>query len=945
MPQECATRGHRQFDFVMSEADLHLPRVQIATRAGNVALSADPRECRFRLPTIADSRFGLMLASEGGRLKPVLLAPLLGGPESRLHAGESFRFVVHCVVRAGNWKETYAAHRARHPRLPRSARQLGAWLAECDPRTCDGLPRRPSRRQPRALGRSAEILRLLHRQDRRVQAVLAALRPLRSHCHRRRDVLPAPGAACGRGGDFPSHERLRPLRQCGQQAGQQRRPDCRCPLYRLRPTGHASRAVPAPHARISDPGGSERSDEGALSDALARWRLTGEAAALAEARRIGERFLDGGSVASEESFFDLLELADTTREPRHRQAALDAAYHVAAKLNLYPIPPDANVVVDRDGSVPVHFHSFGRHHNVWGFPPPRPLLLPEQTVPAWRIARLGLPGTAYPIEYWMNTHGALLRVAGLAHDELLRDLSRWGMVGRFGNYPGDNRSQDSLVAERPDAVDRKPWDWNFATVNPGHAWDFAGAVLDFLVSDAFERSRGAVDFPAFSAAGSHFRVRIYGGKPGRFHGDEGVHLWLPRGLVTSDNRQVDWLAGYGNDQLYLALWNQSSRAEEANLSLDEALVQCDATREARSWQDNVAGPPARVVGNRLTATLAPKGIVAFAIPATVKPRLQARLYDEKTAALGLDSFAQVAAPFGPVHALLLNAGRGLTSAFVYTEALPEHVIAARLRWRQGDGAWHLAVDDIYPYEFSPELNEDGGDFECVFEVEDTHQKIQSSPRIGLKPSAGRLEIAPVNAVDASIVPVLASPPLAGITPPAPAAVAFDCDDAFLAYLQRAANRNDFGLARMGAIIPIPHRKAVASPGGSPSGTRPSSPTVARPRKPSNTSAPTSAASTPELRAVLAARPLSVDIATLDQRQRDTLLDLALTEGVTGLRAELIDAVLAHNWTRIIDELLYVRYAGHAPDHDRNKAFAERLAHSLSHPARHAGIGSIHGLLR
>jgi len=25
-----------------------------------------------------------------------------------------------------------------------------------------------------------------------------------------------------------------------------------------------------------------------------------------------------------------------------------------------------------------------------------------------------------------------------------------------------------------------PWDWNFATVNPGHAWDFAGAVLDFI---------------------------------------------------------------------------------------------------------------------------------------------------------------------------------------------------------------------------------------------------------------------------------------------------------------------------------------------------------------------------------------------------------------------------------------------------------------------------------
>ena len=118
----------------------------------------------------------------------------------------------------------------------------------------------------------------------------------------------------------------------------------------------------------------------------------------------------------------------------------------------------------------------------------------------------------------------MMRTAGLAHDDFLRDIARWGMVGRFGNYPGDNRSQDSLVHELPDAVERMPWDWNFATVNAGDAWDFAGAVLDFIVSDAFERSHGAIDFPALSAAGSNFRVRIYGGKPGKFYDDEGVHL-------------------------------------------------------------------------------------------------------------------------------------------------------------------------------------------------------------------------------------------------------------------------------------------------------------------------------------------------------------------------------------------------------------------------------------
>jgi hypothetical protein len=107
VPQECTARGHKLFNFVMSEADLHLARVHVATASGNLALVADPSECRFRLPTSADARFGLVLAHENGRLKPVLLAPLLGGPESRMRPGQPWRSTFRVVVRPGDWKDTY----------------------------------------------------------------------------------------------------------------------------------------------------------------------------------------------------------------------------------------------------------------------------------------------------------------------------------------------------------------------------------------------------------------------------------------------------------------------------------------------------------------------------------------------------------------------------------------------------------------------------------------------------------------------------------------------------------------------------------------------------------------------------------------------------------------------------------------------------------------------
>jgi hypothetical protein len=915
--QECEARGHKQFNFVMSEADLLLPRVQVSTVAGNMALVADARECRFRLPSMANTRFGLMLACEQNRLKPVLLAPLLGGPESQMRAGEPYRFIMRCVVRAGNWKETFAhiardLHGLRDQRDNSGAGSLNGTLE----RVMDFLADR--RGGNHALWDAQQKYYDYYTDKTGVYKPFSPLpglsaaivtddeeffrlraRPAVEYALSRRTSVFAPydtadnkqARSFGRalGAPYPGYAQLVSLHE----------------LFQRRTPGLLALAQ------------SKGPVPGKISDLLARWQLTGDANVLAEARQAGIKASARKSVIGEDEFFDLLDLATATREPSLIQAAVEAAYQNATKLSLYPVPPDSIVTVDRGGTAPVHLHSIGRHHNIWGFPLPQPVRVPEQTVPAWRIARLGVPALAYPMEYWMNTHGAMLRTAGLAQDIFLRDVARWGMVGRFGNYPGDNRSQDSLVQELPDAVDRRPWDWNFATVNPGHAWDFAGAVLDFLVSDAFERSRGAIDFPALSGAGSNFRVRIYGGKPGWFYGDENVHLWLPRGLVTSDNRQLDWLAGHGNGNLYLALWNQSFREEKAKVILDDTRVQCDSNRDVRVWQNNQLVPPLRVTGNQLSLMIAPKGMVALAIPATVNPRLQGRLLDATSPALGVDSFTSVSTPFGPVHALLLRAGREMTSAFVYMEALPEDVIASRLRWRQGDGAWQEMTDEIYPYEFSPELRDDAGNFSCVLEIENAQQQIVGSSVISLSLNDAKTK-------------TVVKPPAAGPVTPNPLLPLVNDDEAarwltdeFIAYLQKAANGADFGLRTDSRYYPY------STPQGHRIGWR-----QAVWNKDLFKEGCTRAEAEQHFRAdlhrtfvnlktALAIRSPSVDFAKLDRRQQETLLDLAFSEGVGGLKSEFIGAVLAKDWSRVVNEHQYVRYAGHAPDHPRNKGFAQR----------------------
>jgi hypothetical protein len=349
--------------------------------------------------------------------------------------------------------------------------------------------------------------------------------------------------------------------------------------------------------------------------------------------------------------------------------------------------PDENVVMDKGGKVPIHAHSFGRH-KLWGFPEPQSFPYKEQTVPAWRPATTGFISDAYRGGLWMHNHGQFMRVAAYTNDDMLRDVARWGWVGRFGNYNGDNRSSHSLIIESPDAVENPIWKLTYSTVNPGHAWEFVGEMLDFIVSDAFHRSGGKIDFPSESMHGTSFQVKTYGAEPGVFYDDKDVRLWLPRKLLSFDNKQFDYLAGYGNGKLYLAIWNQSFKEEPATVTVNESLAPLGGSHAARVWKDNAAPAKESITGQTLKIIVPAKGIVAYAIDGVaVKTQLGAKMFDPSAPKLGKDSLIRADTPFGKVHGMLLSMGKGLTNAFIYTEAMPENVITSKLRYRQGGGEW------------------------------------------------------------------------------------------------------------------------------------------------------------------------------------------------------------------------------------------------------------------
>lgn len=727
--------GFRETNIVISEAFLTLPRAHVATNKANSVIVIDPKESPFRLVqdskgvqtyalgSESNSRFGMMIQKNANGVRPVALTPIMAGYESRMFKGDTYRFTIRYVLRPGEWQDTYKyiakkIYDFRDMRdnsgagsmsntlenimdylSDRSGHNYAMWHTEqkyynyWSDRAGNFKPFSPMFSLAAAIMTDDESFYKKH-----ALPIIEFALSRKTNTFQPYDVINTYMAQWGRdlGSPYPDVAQL-------------------AELYGM----FQNRTYAFKH--YFEEKGFEEDNYMHL---LSRYRIYGNAEDLENAMRLADK---GGH------FMDQLEMYEKTGYDNYLKASVENAYRDMHRYNLFPMVPDTMLVIEKGNKVPIHGHAFQRHRD-WGFSPPQNIYGPEQTVPAWRVSLVGVQLSAYRGGYWISNHGQLMRLATHAQDDFIRDMQRWAMVGRYANYPGDFRSiEHSLVAEMPDAPMRYIYETNFSTFNPGHAIEWIGAVMDFLVNDCFNRSDKNIDFPSRTMYGSAFRVKTYGDRAGKFYDETNVRLWLPRKLLTSDNRQVDYLAGYGNGKLYIVFWNQSFKSEKVKIDFDPEWVDYTGKHTARVWKDNKDSGRTRVHDNSLEFEISSKGIIAYAIDdVTVKTRLHAKMFDEKAITLGDKSIAvDVETPFGKLHAMLITLGRGLTTSYVYTDALPENVISAKLRYRQGDEDWQEAVDAIYPYEFTTQIDEDKGHFEFVFEVEDSDQKIQKSNVLSL----------------------------------------------------------------------------------------------------------------------------------------------------------------------------------------------------------------------
>jgi hypothetical protein len=722
----------------------------LVTRSGvTTGVLADPAEYPFQpLPNFANSRFGVALRNQRGAAQPMLFAPLLGGAGSRMKAGETREFVMRLVVAKANLSATYervartlygfadVRHNALGSLNATFERMLEFGLSDYAKFNADlrgfaydtdvpGAVKNVSALHPLGLALVTDRPEIYTRLARPLMEFFVSRERFLFTTDPKVKGQSASSRLGGLGAPLTEYANLYAM------SGK------RTPFFRTAAEGLFGRD------RILNLEGNIRGDN--WSNALGLYRATGEKRWLDHAikdadaylkTRIGVRVADYSDPDSRGLFFwtaftpqwiELFELYEETKLPRFLAAAHAGARDYAQFVWLAPRIPDGEVRVHADGLAPT-YRSGPRFPRIKAEP---------ETVPAWRTSEIGLTSESAP-----TSKGArgiflacyapwMLRIASLTNDAFLHDIARSAIIGRYTSFPGYHINTARTTAyEKPDFARRGKDELNSATsIHYNHIWPHIALLFDYLVADAFAKSRGAIDFPARYAEGyGYLQQRVFGDRPGKVYDESGLYLWMPRSVLTVDHPELNFVMARGDAKLAVVLTNQSKSAVKSHVTLSRERIALAPGTNAKVtvWENNRRVREQPLPSDaRIAVDVAAEGITTL-IVSGVAPRVE--FQDQilsRAARLPVESVVDLG--WRGARGVVLSFGAGeLTSAYVYVPDFERVVTHCTVHYRQGSGEFRALTDTSYPFDFTLPVAGDAP-LEFWFEVQSGAGAAEKSP--------------------------------------------------------------------------------------------------------------------------------------------------------------------------------------------------------------------------
>lgn len=421
------------------------------------------------------------------------------------------------------------------------------------------------------------------------------------------------------------------------------------------------------------------------------------------------------------SFMPLYEMYETTGNISYLNAARKAAYYYSMFIWFSPMIPQAHIVVNKGGKAPLYWYLASKGH--------KQMHLPEEIVPAWRTSEIGLlpESSTTSIGHrgvFMAHHAPfMMRIATNSNDSFMRNIARSAIIGRYTNFPGYHiNTERTTVYEKPDYPKKDHLDLSYNSFHYNHVYPNISLLLDYLISDMYDRSNKNINFPSFFIEGyAYLMDKFYGHEPGQFYTYNDVKLWMPRSLIQTESPELNYLSGRNRHDLFLSFSNQSNENLESDVLINTNLLPQLLKREyvAEVWIENVKSHNIQVIDGKFRLPVKSKGISAVVIKEIdVIPKFQDNLFNNT----GLWSNGKKDIKTGDATAMVIDMGKGLKSIFIYLRENEETVSSATLSYKNQTGEKIILEDNSYPYEFSIPLPDNASSFVFSLGIIDKNNK-------------------------------------------------------------------------------------------------------------------------------------------------------------------------------------------------------------------------------